>query len=269
MRKIDLRVVLVRSLYERNVGAASRAMANMGFLKLILIGPQCEFTIESQKAAATGQAALQNRTVYKDWDEFFAHEPKGLFIATTARDGRGRQAQDLETALCNFKDTHAGLNQESDEAYPIHLVFGPEDWGLSGDDIQYANACCTIPTYGDNTSLNLAQASLLAMFIFRSVFGGERTRLDGQQKAKENQKKPENIFPDQSLKNWLLEMGFQLDKKKMNVFTVLRRMLLQNAPSTKEFKVLEIVLQQSTRKLKELKALQAQQDTKTPPDAKI
>ena len=106
------------------------------------------------------------------------------------------------------------------------------------------------------------------MFIFRSVFGGERTRLDGQQKAKENQKKPENVFPEQSLKTWLLEMGFKLDKKKMNVFTVLRRMLLQNAPSTKEFKVLEIVLQQSTRKLKELKALQSELKTKTPPDAK-
>lgn len=268
MRKIDLRIVLVRSLYERNVGAASRAMANMGFTKLILIGPQCKFTLEAQKAAATGQAALENKVIYKDWDDFFAGEPKGLFIATTARDGRGRQAQDLETALRNFKDTHIGLNQDSDDAFPIHLVFGPEDWGLSGDDIQYANACCTIPTYGDNTSLNLAQASLLAMFIFRSVFGGERTRLDGQQKAKENQKKPENIFPDQSLKAWLTEMGFQLDKKKMNVFTVLRRMLLQNAPSTKEFKVLEIVLQQTTRKLKELKVLQIQTETKTPPIAK-
>ncbi len=270
MRKIDLRLVLVRSIYERNVGAASRAMANMGFTKLILIGPKCEFTLEAQKAAATGQAALQNRVVYKDWNHFFENEPKGLFIATTARDGRGRQAQDLEATLRHFKETHRGLNQESDEAYPIHLVFGPEDWGLSGDDIQYANACCTIPTYGDNTSLNLGQACLLAMFIFRSVFGGERTRLDGQQKPKENQKKPDNIFPDQSLKAWVTEMGFQLDKKKMNVFTVLRRMLLQNAPSTKEFKVLEIVLQQTTRKLKELKVLQAQiqPETTTPPDVK-
>jgi tRNA/rRNA methyltransferase len=88
------------------------------------------------------------------------------------------------------------------------------------------------------------------------VFGGERARLDGQQKPKDKQKKPSEIFPDQSLKLWLQEMGFKLDKKKMNVFTVLRRMLLQNAPSTKEFQILEIVLQQSIRKLKELKDYQ-------------
>lgn len=257
MRKIDLRIVLVRSLYERNVGATSRAMANMGCQNLILIAPQCEFTMESQKAAATGQYALQNKKIYKSWDDFFKHEPKGLFIATTARDGRGRQAQDLEKTFTNYRDTHTDLKKKSENPFIIHLVFGPEDWGLSADDIQYANACCSIPTYGDNTSLNLAQATLLAMFIFRSVFGGERTRLDGQQKPKAQQKKPTDIFPDETLRLWLQEMGFNLEKKKINVFTVLRRMLLQNAPSTKEFQILEIVLQQSLRKLKELKKYQS------------
>lgn len=257
MRKIDLRIVLVRSLYERNVGSTSRAMANMGFSKLILIGPQCEFTIESQKAAATGQDALANRVVYKDWDDFFTNEPKGLFIATTARDGRGRQVQDLQTTLQSYKETNSSLNKVSDDPFVIHLVFGPEDWGLSADDIKYANSCCSIPIYGDNTSLNLSQATLLAMFTFRQVFGGDRARLDGQQKPKEKQRKDENIFPEETLKAWLIEMGFKLDKKKMNVFTVLRRMLLQNAPSSKEFKILEIVLQQSLRKLKELNQLRS------------
>lgn len=252
MRKLDLRIVLVRSIYERNVGATSRAMANMGFDQLILIGPKCELTIEAQKAAATGQTGLQNRTVYKDWDDFFAHEPKSLMIATTARDGRGRQVQDLETTLKSFLETNTEINKQSDNPFVIHVVFGPEDWGLSADDIKFANYCCSIPIYGDNTSLNLAQATLLAMFILRSTLGGDKARLDGQQKPKEKQKKPDQVFPDETLKQWLTEMGFNLSKKKMNVYTVLRRMLLQNTPSTKEFKILEIVLQQSIRKLRKL-----------------
>jgi len=259
LRDVELRIVLVRSLYERNVGATSRAMANMGFSKLILIGPQCEFTIESQKAAATGQEALQNRIVYKDWDEFYQNEPRGLQIATTARDGRGRQVQDLETTLLHFKETSAELKKQSDDPFVIHLVFGPEDWGLSHQDIQYAHFCCSIPTYGPNSSLNLAQATLLAMFTYRRVMGGEKTVLDGQQKPKLKQKKPVDVFPDESLKGWLTEMGFALDQKKMNVYTVLRRLLLQNVPSAKEFRVLEIVLQQSRRKLKELNDLKKNQ----------
>jgi TrmH family RNA methyltransferase len=254
-RHIELRIVLVRSIYERNVGATSRAMANMGFTQLILVGPQCEFTIESNKAAATGQYALENKIVYADWKEFYAHEPRGLQIATTARDGRGRQVQDFSTTLSEFKNNSSDLQKESDTPFVIHLLFGPEDWGLSAEDIQYAHFCCSIPTYGDNSSLNLAQATLLAMHIYRSIFGGEKTKLDGQQKLKALQKKPTDVFPDESLKAWLLEMGFKLDQKKMNVYTVLRRMLLQNVPSNKEFRILEIVLQQSQRKLKELSDL--------------
>ena len=68
-----------------------------------------------------------------------------------------------------------------------------------------------------------------------------------------------DVFPDESLKGWLTEMGFALDQKKMNVYTVLRRLLLQNVPSAKEFRVLEIVLQQSRRKLKELNELKKNQ----------
>lgn len=249
MRSIDLRVVLVRSIYERNVGSTSRAMANMGFGRLILVEPQCEFTVEAQKAAATGQFPLQNKVIYKSWDEFYASEPRGFQIALTARDGRGRQVTDLESTLKSILQTHPTFKKESSEDLVFHLIFGPEDWGLSGEDLNYANYCCSIPTYGDNSSFNLAQATLLAMFIFRSVYGGVRTVLDGQQVAKEKQKKPP-VFPDQSLKLWLQTMGFDLTKRKMNVFTVLRRMLLQNAPSTKEFRILEIALQQSIRRMK-------------------
>ena len=253
MRNIDIRVVLVRPLYERNVGATSRAMANMGASTLILIAPQCEFGIESQKAAATGQSALQNRIVYSSWSEFYEKEPRGFQIATTARDGRGRLAEDMQTTLQKIKDNSPEFSRNIDTAVVFHILFGPEDWGLSGDDIQYANHCCTIPTFGDNTSLNLAQATLLALFIFRSVFGGQRAQLDGQQKPREKQKKP-LIFPDETLRQWLTEMNIDLSKRKINVFTVLRRMLLQNSPSEKEFRMLEIVLQQSIRKMRRSKS---------------
>lgn len=252
MLNLDLRVVLVRSIYERNVGATSRAMANMGASRLILIDPKCEFTIEANKAAATGQAALQNKVIYKNWDEFYANEPRGFQIATSARDGRGRQSEDLETTLRRIQETHPAFKTEETETIVFHVLFGPEDHGLEAIDLQYANNCCSIPTYGDNPSLNLAQATLLVLFIFRSVFGGERTRLDGQQKARVKQKR-EEIFPDETLKAWLEEMQFDLSKKKINVFTVLRRMMLQNAPSEKEFRILEIALQQSIRRMKDAK----------------
>jgi len=248
-RPIDLRLVLVRPIYERNVGACSRAMSNMGFHKMILIQPQCEFTLESQKAAATGQHSLQNRVVYDSWEEFFKNEPDSVRISTSARDGRGRLNRDLSESLQDLAKTSPHLTEKTDEPLVIHFIFGPEDWGLSADDLKYSHLCCSIPTYGENTSLNLAQAVLLGLFIIRQVWGGERTKLEGQV---ENRRDPnaDLVFPDETLKTWLLEMGFDLSKPKTNAHTVLRRLLLQNTPTRKELNVLEIVLQQSLRKLR-------------------
>lgn len=255
-RPFEVRIVLVRTIYERNVGATSRAMSNMGIEKLILIGPQCELTYEAQQAAATGQNGLQNRTTYTNWDEFFANEPESIKVAFTARDGKGRQVRDIDDVLKDIAEKAPQFQVESETPYVVHLIFGPEDWGLAGEDLEHVNFCACLPTYGENWSLNLAQATLLGMYSLRRVWGGQRTRLDGG-KARRAPNGVQGINPEATLKTWLEEMGFDLTRqRKINVFTVLRRMLLQNTPTAKELVILETVLQQSIRKLREWKELQ-------------
>lgn len=255
-RPFDVRIVLVRSIYERNIGATSRAMSNMGVEKLILIDPQCEITYEAQQTAATGQNGLQNRTVYKSWEEFKQKEPDSIRIAFTARDGKGRQVRDIEEVLADVSNHAPQFQVTSDEPFTVHLVFGPEDWGLSADDLEHSNFCACLPTFGENWSLNLAQATLLGMFSLRRAWGGDRTRLDGG-KARRAPEGISGIDPEKTLKTWLEEMGFDLTRqRKINVYTVLRRMLLQNTPTKKELVILETVLQQSIRKLREWKEFQ-------------
>ncbi|MEK2689109.1 RNA methyltransferase [Bdellovibrio sp. GT3] len=252
-RPFEVRIVLVRTIYERNVGATSRAMSNMGVDKLIMIDPKCELTYEAQQTAATGQNGLQNRTTYKSWDEFMANEPESIKIAFTARDGKGRQVRDIDDVLADVKNNAPQFQHESDETYTVHLIFGPEDWGLAGEDLEYANHCACLPTFGENWSLNLAQATLLGMFSMRKAWGGNRTKLDGGKKRRAPQG-IQGIDPEQTLKSFIEEMGFDLTKqRKINAFTVLRRMLLQNTPTKKELVILETVLQQATRKIREWK----------------
>ncbi len=253
-RSFVVRIVLVRTIYERNVGAVSRAMSNMGFTELILIDPQCEMTYEAQQAAATGQTGLQNRKVYKNWDEFFQEEPESIRISFTARDGRGRAVRDLVEVYEDVKNHAPVFQVTSSQPVLVHLIFGPEDWGLNAEDLTHTHFCACIPTFGENWSLNLAQAALLAMYDLRKTWGGQRTSLDGQQG--ERVKAVGSLLPDQTIKTWLLEMGFDLSKKKINAYTVLRRMLLQNTPTKKEIIVLEAILQQSIRKLREWKEFQ-------------
>lgn len=255
MRKIDIKVVLVRSLYESNVGSTSRAMSNMGMKDLILIAPQCELTFKAQQAAATGQHALQNHIKYQNWDDFFQNQPEGIRIAFSARDGRSRPLWDFAKTLRWLKENESRLQKTEEPALPLYLIFGPEDWGLSAEDLELAHFNANIPTWGENSSLNLAQAVLLALFILRSDWGGEiRTPLDGQQPERGSQTR-NDIFPENTLKQWLEEMGFDISSKKVNAYTVLKRMLLHNVPTPKELHILEIVLQQSIRKLKEWKQL--------------
>ncbi|UOF00738.1 RNA methyltransferase [Bdellovibrio reynosensis] len=255
-RPFEVRIVLVRTIYERNIGATSRAMSNMGCDNLILVNPACEITYEAQQAAATGQTGLQNRTTYASWDEFLEKEPESIKICFTARDGKGRQVRDIDEVLNDISDHAPQFQIESETPFVVHLVFGPEDWGLSADDLEHANFCACLPTFGENWSLNLAQATLLGMFSLRKLWGGNRTRLDGE-KLRRAPQGIKGIDPDVTLKTWLEEMGFDLTRqRKINVYTVLRRMLLQNTPTKKELVILETVLQQSIRKLREWKSFQ-------------
>lgn len=258
MRPFEICVVLVRTLYDSNIGASSRAMSNMGAERLILIEPKCEITFKAQQAAASGQSALQNRTVYSSWEEFHLHEGSGIRISFTARDGKGRQALDYQETLQNIRDELPLVQEKNEEPFPLYLIFGPEDWGLSSKDLELSHFACSIPTFGANTSLNLAQAVLLALFITRSAWGGQRSKLEGQQTKKSSN---ENVaFPERALKTWIEEMGFDLSNPKTNAYTVLRRMLLRTVPNAKESNILEIVLNQGIRKLREYNQLRREKN---------
>jgi tRNA/rRNA methyltransferase len=249
MRAFEIHVVLVRSIYERNVGAASRAMANMGANRLILIGPQCEITYTAQQAAATGQHALQNRIVYKDWPEFFANEKEGLRFAFSTKDGKGRQLRDFSDCLKWLKTEHEMLSPENSEVLPVYMIFGQEDWGLSNEDIEYSHYNVLIPTFGDNPSLNLAQAVLMGLFILRDAWGGERTEV--LLRSSERSTAPNVTFADNSLKIWLEEMGFNIEDRRINAYSVLKRLFFHNVPTSKEVAMVETVFQQGIRKLRE------------------
>lgn len=256
MRSVAINVVLVRTIYETNIGATSRAMANMGFSRLILVDPKTEITFKGHQAAATGQEALEKKTVYASWSEFYKTEPEGLRICFTARDGKGRLVRDFQETLLSLKAEHPDLQETPEnsqaEPLPVYLIFGPEDWGLSAEDLELTHFACSIPTYGDNTSLNLAQATLLALFILRSNWGGTRTILEGQTVRKSAD---EAQFPEDALKQWLEEMGFDVSNRRINAFTVMRRVLLQNVPNQKEVRILQTVLHQGLRKLREYNEL--------------
>lgn len=257
MRSIDLHIILVGSLYDSNVGAVSRAMSNMKAQSLILIRPQCEITYAAQQAAASGQQALQNRRTYANWTDFYRNEADGLRIALTARGGRLREVRDLSETLEWCSQNLPQLHEQNLTNFPIYLVLGPEDAGLSFEDLQQCHHACSIPTFGENTSLNLAQAALLTLFIFRQSSLGKIESTQPRDLSKEGEAADlagvQNI--DQTLARWLETLGFDIRENQMSAYTVLRRLILHSVPSKKELRTLEVVLHQSIRKLGEYQSM--------------
>jgi tRNA/rRNA methyltransferase len=155
-----VRVVLVRPAGTGNVGSTARAMKNMGMRDLVLVRPRTRRSRwERAMAVHAGDVLGQARR--------FASLPEavadcGLVVGTTCRGGLYREGvrSPEDAAPEILTAAHSG---------PVALVFGPEDHGLSNDDLRHCQQLVRIPTSDDYPSLNLAQAVLLCCYELRRV----------------------------------------------------------------------------------------------------
>jgi TrmH family RNA methyltransferase len=241
---MNLFAVLVRTEYAANIGSAARALANMGGRRLILINRLCEVGESAHQMAAGAQDMLNSRTEYPDWKSFFAAEGEGLRIGLTRRGGRKRKTFDLDEKLRELK----GRPETQGNVY---LIFGNEASGLDHEDLAYVNFSCHLPEYGEFSSLNLAQAVLLAGYIARSCLEPDG-KLPVEDSAKLLAVQP-MYFPDELIKEWLEAMGFDVDARRASAYITLRRLFLHQLPTQHELQVLEAILQQNIRKLRAVK----------------
>ena len=246
---MEVSVVLVRPIYERNVGACSRAMSNMGFERLILIQRQCELTFEAQKAAATGQKALQNRIEYANWNQFFEGEGDSLRLAFSARSGKLRPLFPARDWLRKWRMDERAHHVETPRK--VHLIFGTEDSGLSNEDVDFVHANLLLPVFGENPSLNLAMAVLLACSMVQEEWNLSDPLVPPYQDPPRRVESSPYFPPqrlDESLRIWLENLGFDLEDRRVSVHSVMKRLLFHNVPSEKELRTLSVVLEQARRK---------------------
>ncbi len=143
-----------------NIGAAARAMKNMGLRRLAVVAPRA-LDIDRARWMAPGATDVLDAAVWAP-DVATAVAGARLVLGTTARGRHNRwPAVDLDGAA-------AAAWAEPGE---VAVLFGPEDSGLGNDDLAHAHALLHIPTDA-HASLNLAQATLLVA----AAFFGQATR---------------------------------------------------------------------------------------------
>jgi len=160
----QVKIVLVRPQGSLNVGSVARVMKNMGLTQLVLVEPQCDpFGEEARKMAIHAADILETAKIVQSIPEAL----QGC-IRAIATSGRTRQIslepEDPRTALPWL------LEQ------PSALIFGPEDKGLSNDDLKYAQRFVRIPSTSVYPSLNLAQAVAICCYeLYQTSLASEET----------------------------------------------------------------------------------------------
>lgn len=155
IRRDNIGIVLQQPLYPENIGATARAMQNMGFKRLMVVNP-ADFNPSRIRMMATPGAAevVEAITIHSSLKEVL-----GAFnyvVGTTARLGGQRQVISTPERLTEKILTVSHNNQ-------VAIVFGPEDRGLTNEDLRLCHHLVTIPT-AEFASFNLAQAVLLICY---------------------------------------------------------------------------------------------------------
>ncbi len=162
---IDLarvRIVLNRPRYPENIGAAARAACNMGIFRLAIVQPEnpAEDRIRMMATHAAGHV-VDRMAAFDSLGE--ALQDCQYVVGTTARLGGQRQVV-LEPGV--MAKRLIPISRENE----IALVFGPEDRGLTNEDLRLCHALINIPT-ADFSSLNLAQAVMVVCYALFTAGG--------------------------------------------------------------------------------------------------
>jgi len=225
-----IRIVLVDTSHPGNIGAAERAMKNMGLGDLVLVRPQ-QFPHAEATARASGAAdLLESARVFQSIGE--AVGDCGLVIGTSARP-RAANWTVLDPPAAAARSLEASADR------PVAILFGGERNGLSNEDLAACHALMNVPANPEYESLNLAQAVQIVTWEIRMAGAPQVRRL-------EPEAPPATAGQIENLRGHLAtvvaQLGFKDERNAANLVTRLERLLMRAVPDEKEVQILRGVL---------------------------
>ena len=155
-----VRIVLCSTSHPGNIGASARALKTMGLASLYLVSPK-RFPAADADAMASGATDLLGTAIVcNSIDE--ALNGTVFAVACTARN------RDLSHAVLTAREAGERLVREAAHG-PVALVFGPEQSGLTAQDVSRCAAFAMIPANPDYSSLNLAAAVQIFAYEVRQA----------------------------------------------------------------------------------------------------
>jgi tRNA/rRNA methyltransferase len=230
-----VKIVLVEPAGERNIGSIARVMRNMGLSQLTIVNPQCDYlSEEAQIMAVHGREVLQQAEIVDTLPE--ALQKCHRAIATTARP-RG-----IPTALETPRQAIPWLLEPNIRSA---LIFGPEDRGLSNQELSYAQRFICIEANPEYPSLNLAQAVGICCYELYHCYQSLTSQEQTAQKQNEELATMEQLEGYyQHLESVLLKINYIYPHTARNKMEKLRRIINRVNLNQQELALLRGILRQ-------------------------
>jgi tRNA/rRNA methyltransferase len=167
-----LSIVLVRPQIASNLGSVARAAKNFGISRLRVVEPAVAPDEDSRRLSAGADGLLLTIEHHANLQD--ALRDFEIVVATSSLRGRSR-ARALELAdLPEFLSRAAGARAA--------FVFGPENSGLTDDELSRASACLRLPSDPGFPTLNLSHAVAVTLAVARG-FGPRAARRSARELA--------------------------------------------------------------------------------------
>ncbi len=223
-------IILVQAQIPENIGSVARAMNNMGLRRLILVDPKnCDLSRVLKTATGSSIDVVEEMEVFEDLKE--ALGPYQYVVGTTARIGSLRPARTHPRRL-------AGDLIRTSQNNRVAILFGPEDRGLSNEQLRYCHTLATIPT-ARFSSLNLAQA---VMIICYEIFLVNREKIPEPLPRLANKFELEGMY--EHLKAVLMKIGFIDPQNPEHWMHNIRRFLSRLPLRAREVRIIRGVCRQ-------------------------
>ncbi|MFO7964920.1 MAG: RNA methyltransferase [Desulfobacterales bacterium] len=154
-------IILNKPRFPENIGAAARVVKNMGIGRLVVVDPAFydRDRIKTMATHAAGDVVADIR-LFDTLAESVADQ--NYIVGTTARLGGERPVVYTPKRMA---DKLIPISRKN----AVAVVFGPEDRGLTNEEIRLCHDLVNIPT-ADFSSLNLAQAVMVMCYeLFSSA----------------------------------------------------------------------------------------------------
>jgi TrmH family RNA methyltransferase len=225
-----VRIVLVNTSHPGNIGAAARAMKNMGLTELSLVDPQLFPNAEATARASGADDLLAAASCAATLEQ--ALEGCSLVIGASARN-RTLPLPTLDPREC------AALVEQQPADSRTAIVFGRERTGLTNDELDRCHYLVQIPTNPDYPSLNLAAAVQVVAYELRMAAGLSLSRPENKHRYATAEEM--ELFY-RHLEETLIAIDFLDADNPRQLMRRLRRLFARARPNENEVNILRGVL---------------------------